>query len=151
MPHTAAALTLAMALVSTPLTTTRHTAPEPKNPVKQEIAIPCTDISCVKDLITFYADAYDVDETTALSVARCESEFKSTAIGDGGRAYGVFQFHEQTFREFAKQFGNETLEYKNPEHSIQLAMWALANGKGNHWTCYRKLEAAADTKVASAK
>lgn len=150
MPHTAAALTLAMAMVSTPVSTVKSTQPVSKAPVKQEISLPCADKTCVVDLISFYADAYDVDEDTALSVARCESEFKTTAVGDSGRAYGVYQFHEPTFREFAKKFGNEGLEYKSTEDSIQLAMWALANGKGNHWTCYRKITAA-DQKVASAK
>lgn len=82
---------------------------------------------------------YGVKRDLALGVAQCESEFKMTAVGDHGLANGVFQFHEPTFREFAKKFGDDSLQYKNLEHQVELAMWAISQGKGSHWTCYRKL------------
>lgn len=93
----------------------------------------------MKELIEFYADMYGVKKEVALKVAACESEYKTTALGDNGKAYGVFQFHKPTFTEFAKKFGDDSLEYKNVEHSIELAMWAISQGKGAHWTCYRNL------------
>lgn len=84
---------------------------------------------------------YGVPRPVALGVARCESEFRADVYGDGGKAYGVFQFHKPTFTEFAKKFGDESLEYKNLEHNVELAMWAISQGKGHHWTCYNKLPA----------
>lgn len=93
----------------------------------------------MKELIEFYANMYGVKKEVAIQVARCESEFKLTAVGDGGKAYGVFQFHKPTFTEFAKKFGDETLEYKNFEHQTELAVWAISQGKGYHWTCFRNL------------
>lgn len=93
---------------------------------------------CVLELIKKYAKEYDFPENTALRVASCESEFKVNAVGDGGKAYGIYQFHKPTFDMFAKKFG-EKLDYYDTEHNIQLAIWALSNDKGHHWTCYRKI------------
>mgnify|MGYP001607984416 CR=1 FL=1 len=100
----------------------------------------------MKELIEFYADMYGVKREVALKVAQCESEFKTTAVGDSGKAYGVFQFHKPTFTEFSQKFGDESLEYKNVEHSIELAMWAISHGMGHHWTCYRNLPKGLATK-----
>jgi hypothetical protein len=110
----------------------------------------CTSKDCVKKMIRYYADMYGVDRDVALKVASCESNFRYNVVGDGGKAYGVFQFHEPTFREFAESFGNERLEYRNMAHGVELAMWALANGKGAHWTCYRKIRSQAiSAKIAN--
>ena len=109
---------------------------------EQEVApvAPCTDAACVRELITLYAKRYGVNREIALLVARCESEFKTTAVGDGGKAYGVYQFHKPTFREFAAKSGEEGLEYKDPEDSIKLAMWAFSTGRADHWSCYGKVK-----------
>ncbi len=96
---------------------------------------------CVIELINKYADQYDVSAKLALDIANCESELKTTAIGDSGKAYGVYQFHKPTFQEFSKKFGDETLNYHDTEDNIQLAIWALAHNKGYHWSCYRKIAA----------
>ena len=135
-----------MALAGNLVMATPAVLPEsstPASPVEeiQKTDPACTSKACVKALIEFYADMYGVDRKVALKVAECESEFKTTATGDSGKAYGVFQFHKPTFKEFAKEFGDESLEYKNTEHAIELAVWALAQGKGYHWTCYRNLPA----------
>ncbi len=98
------------------------------------------DKDCVKQLVQFYADMYGVDRSLAVGVAQCESQMKTTAVGDHGLAYGVYQFHEATFTEFAKKFGDTSLQYKNTEHQVELAMWAISQGKGDNWTCYRHIE-----------
>ena len=140
VPHSAAALSLALAIVSSPATTVTNLASTtPIDPIVQQVQVQCLTKGCVTDLIEYYANLYGVDKDTALQVAKCESEFKTNAVGDSGKAYGVFQFHEPTFREFAKKFGDNTLEYKNTSHSIELAMWALSQGKGSNWSCYNKL------------
>lgn len=105
----------------------------------------------MKQLIAFYAEVYEVNEDLALGVARCESEFKTTAVGDNGLAYGVYQFHQPTFKMFAKMRGTPDLEYKNTEHQVDLAMWAISKGQGNHWTCYRKIQRQAAAKIADAQ
>ena len=69
---------------------------------------------------------------------QCESSHRKTAVGDGGMAYGEWQFWETTFRMFEQEAGLSGLEYKNPLHQDIIGAWALANGKGRHWTCYGK-------------
>lgn len=86
-----------------------------------------------------YAKRYGVNPKLALKVAQCESELRTDVYGDSGKAYGVYQFHEPTFNMFAKAYGLEGMDYKNPEDAIQLAILALSHGEGSHWTCYRTL------------
>lgn len=94
--------------------------------------------ACVTELIFKYADQYEIDRDLALSVAQCESELKTTAIGDGGRARGVYQFHRPTFDLLSRKMG-EKLDYKNTEDNIKLAMWAFSTDRGFHWSCYKKI------------
>lgn len=93
---------------------------------------------CVVELIKKYANFFDVSEKLALDIADCESDFRVDAYGDGGRAYGPYQFHEKTFKLFSKKLG-EKLDYFDLEDNIRLAIWALANDKGHHWSCYKKV------------
>ncbi len=99
----------------------------------------CDSKECWKGLITQYARRYGVDPKLAVAVAQCESELRTDVYGDHGLAYGIYQFHENTFNLFAREFKLSGMRYSDPEDSIQLAMISLANGKGDHWSCYRKL------------
>jgi soluble lytic murein transglycosylase-like protein len=99
---------------------------------------------CIFELIKKYSEHYDYSEKIALKVASCESEFKPTALGDGGKAYGIYQFHKPTFNEFAKKLEKleklpEKMDYHDTEDNIKLAIWALSKDKGHHWTCYRRI------------
>ncbi|KKQ97138.1 MAG: hypothetical protein UT24_C0052G0009 [Candidatus Woesebacteria bacterium GW2011_GWB1_39_12] len=91
----------------------------------------------IKDLIKQYSAQYAVSPEEMTRVMMCESSGKADAIGDNGLAFGLFQFHENTFNLFSKELG-EKLDWKNPEHQIKLASWSFANGKQGHWTCYKK-------------
>jgi hypothetical protein len=71
-------------------------------------------------------------------IIKCESQWKEDAIGDGGRAYGLAQFHRPTWDWLVKLSG-KNLDYYNPQHQIELLDWALENGRGYLWTCWRKL------------
>lgn len=88
----------------------------------------------IKDLIRQYSTQYAVSYEEMRRVMMCESQGNPNAVGDNGRAYGLFQFWENTFNLFAKDLG-EKLEWKNPEHQIKLASWAFSVGKQTHWTC----------------
>lgn len=73
---------------------------------------------------------------------QCESHGDDEAIGDHGKAYGLMQFHEDTFnwmKGLAIKKGEpfENLSYKDPESQIKLAAWAFANGFAKHWSCYK--------------
>lgn len=68
---------------------------------------------------------------------QCESGGNANAIGDNGLAFGILQYHKETFDLFKKSADMEWLEYENPEHQIILTRWALKNNLGHHWTCYK--------------
>ena len=140
IPQALAAITLAANLVtSTPMVPAKLLDTSAVQVAKPDAS--CIDKECVKQMIIFYADMYGIHPEMALAVAQCESQLKTTAVGDHGLAYGVYQFHESTFDLFKKQFGDESLEYKNTEHQVELALWAISHGKGANWTCYRNLPA----------
>ncbi len=93
---------------------------------------------CVFKLIEKYSAEYGVPKKLATDIAACESSFRPDVYGDTGKAYGIYQFHKPTFELFSKKIG-EDLDYYNVEDNIKLAMWAIANDKGRHWSCYKKL------------
>ena len=94
-------------------------------------------ISPINDLIAENSVIYDVPNSTLIKLFKCESDFRENAVGDNGLAYGIAQFHKQTFEAFAKQEG-EKLNYHSTYDQIKLTAWAIANGYGDHWTCYSK-------------
>ncbi|HBM45676.1 MAG: hypothetical protein UT05_C0004G0018 [Parcubacteria group bacterium GW2011_GWF2_38_76] len=95
---------------------------------------------CVLSLIKKYSKEFNYSEKMARAIAYCESNYVPNARGDNGKAYGVYQFHKPTFEMFSRLKG-EKLDYYNPEDNIKLAIWALANDKENHWSCYKKITA----------
>lgn len=72
-------------------------------------------------------------------IIKCESQGIENAIGDGGLAYGVAQFHRETFNWMCKLSG-KNLNYYNAQHQKELLRWALENGYQRHWTCYSKVK-----------
>lgn len=93
---------------------------------------------CIEGLIEKYSEEFNYSEKMAKDIASCESDLRPNVYGDGGKAYGVYQFHKPTFIMFSKQKG-EKLDYYDTEDNIKLAIWALANNKENHWSCYKKV------------
>lgn len=83
--------------------------------------------------------AYGVDPVLMVEVARCESQFLNSAIGDHGMARGIYQFWRGTFDRFKQDAGAPRLSYTQEDDQIELAVYAVANGLGKHWTCYTKL------------
>ncbi len=114
-------------------TTTRNTSLPMCGDAKQESR------ACISALITAYAKEYGVDKKLALDIATCESNLRGNVFGDHGKAYGTYQFHKSTFKEFSKKMGASELDYYSTEDNIKVAMWALANNKEYHWSCYDKV------------
>mgnify|MGYP006336711371 CR=1 FL=1 len=88
----------------------------------------------VEGLIVSSALRHGVSAEKMLRVARCESNFNTQAIGDGGRAYGVYQYHGPTFQSFSNLYG-VTYDYRSPTDQIDLTGWAFSQGLDTHWTC----------------
>ena len=76
----------------------------------------------------------------ANKVIQCESEGKHNVWGDltlQYPVYGIAQFQKGTFYCLSNISGNKNFRWKNKEHQIKLLHWALLNGHGRLWTCYR--------------
>lgn len=94
----------------------------------------------VIDMADKYAMQYGVDASVLKKVMYCESQNKPNPKGynDGGRAFGIMQFHKQTFQGYSKKLG-EDLDYYSYHDQIKLAAYMFSIGQQRHWTCYDKV------------
>lgn len=92
-----------------------------------------------KELIVHFADMYGANEDELLVVAFCESGYKPHAVGDGGRARNIFQFHKPTFDRYARLMGEE-LSYDSAHDQAKLAAWIFKHypKERRAWTCWTK-------------
>lgn len=75
-------------------------------------------------------------------IVACESGGDDEKWGDlnySYPAYGRCQFQHRTFRWLSEK-ANFIGDWKNSNDQIYLMGWALDNGYGNLWTCYRKFK-----------
>ena len=93
----------------------------------------------VKGMISYYAEQYGANEHQLMVVAFCESGYRPNAVGDGGRAKNIFQFHEPTFDRFSRLLGEE-LNYNSAHDQAKLAAFIFAHYPQyrSHWTCFSK-------------
>lgn len=78
-------------------------------------------------------------EKDKLEILTCESGIRHDNIwGDGGKSYGIAQFQYATFKDLREKAGRPDLRWKNRADQIWLLDWALRNGYGKYWTCYKK-------------
>jgi len=90
-------------------------------------------------LIVQFSYLYGVPENLALCIAKNESGFNPEAVGDHGKAVGLFQFWAGTWTMFRKKMGLSPVDLRtDPLESTRTAMWAIANGYGKHWSTYRR-------------
>jgi soluble lytic murein transglycosylase-like protein len=89
----------------------------------------------IYDYVEIYSNLYGVDEDLALCVLARESNGRSEAVGDNGKAVGPWQFHVRTWESFRKEMGENTVDLRtDPFESTRTAIWAFYNGYGFHWT-----------------
>jgi len=93
----------------------------------------------IEALLKKYSEQYAVSYEEMKRVMMCESGGKVDVVGDGGNAYGLFQFWEGTFYYIASRTG-EDLDWKNPEHQIKVACYGFAHGFQPHWTCWKPIK-----------
>jgi len=99
-----------------------------------------------EDLITKFTILYGSDENIVKSVIDCESKGNHLAEGDGGKANGIGQFWEETFKRMNhimnKDLGtNEILNYKSEYDQIKLLSFAMAHDNlAIEWTSYRAIK-----------
>jgi len=92
-----------------------------------------------KGIIEYFADVYGANKHELLTVAFCESGYRYSAKGDGGRANGVFQYHEPTFERYSKLLG-EDLNYHSTYDQAKLTafIWVNYPKEKRAWSCYTK-------------
>lgn len=116
------------------LTTVVHSDQEPIEALKAEVVV--EEILTPTQYADKYATQYGIDASVFKKVMFCESSNNPKAIGDGGRAKNVMQFHKPTFDAYAKKYGEE-LDYNSYHDQIELAAWMFSKGEQGHWTCYK--------------
>ena len=69
---------------------------------------------------------------------RRESEFDPTAVGDNGRARGLWQWHEGSWIHVRRTMGASTEDRRDePLEATVTALWWIKQGYGHWWTADR--------------
>lgn len=96
----------------------------------------------VRGMIDCYAERYGANVDELNLVINDESGFTCNPKGwnDGGRAFGVAQYHKGTFKNYAGKMG-EPLDYYSCHDQIKLMAWQFANIPSSkcEWTLYKNL------------
>lgn len=83
---------------------------------------------------------WGVDYEKAWKLIQAESNWKESAVGDNGLAFGCLQFHKSTFETYKVYYeGLSLLQYKSCADQIRLAVRMIADGKGSNWSLYKRI------------
>ena len=93
-----------------------------------------------REYIVKYAEVYKAPEKELIMVSKCESNFNPNAIGDGGKAKNIFQYHEPTFNRYEKLLGEE-LDYNSYHDQARLTAFIFANypKEKKAWSCFTRI------------
>lgn len=119
----------------------KQTASKAKQGLEAKIeANKAMSVEDIKAYIRETAKRYGVDVEIINKIVFCESSFNIEAIGSQGEI-GLAQFKKSTFVELAKKANFDYFmdDIYNPKKQIELLVWAIKNGYGNYWTCFRKI------------
>lgn len=89
----------------------------------------------VRGAIVYWAQQYGVSPDYLLSVAKCESNFRTNAVGGGGLYQGLFQYAPSTWAGFSSNAGVGGASIWDGNAQARTTAWAFANGKSSHWGC----------------
>ncbi len=93
------------------------------------------------EVINRYAEQFHVSSILLTGMVKCESGGKKDAANSkdpNGGSYGILQYQKPTWDQYTKEYG-QALDYNSYHDQILLTAWAISQGKGKAWTCYRKL------------
>lgn len=78
----------------------------------------------------------DLAPTVVARLIACESQCVSRSIIDSNDlpSRGILQFQDRTWTGFAAEAGISG-DPMNPADAVQMALWAVQNGKLKHWSC----------------
>lgn len=112
----------------------QHSVAAPIEQIKEE------KILTIEEKIIQTAKEFNYSTSTALSIAKAESNLIPDAKNSHSTASGVYQFINGTYKEYCIDKYNyaESMEQKNdPDIQIQCAIRMLAEGGENHWNASR--------------
>jgi len=100
-----------------------------------------TEKKCLKLVANHFAELYGIDKDKYFKTIQGESSWRPEVRGDKGAAYGVAQYHFETFmRHSAKcNLGYEAVDYYDPEAQLNLMACAFSKNWAMEWTVYRLL------------
>ena len=78
-----------------------------------------------------------IDIDLVEEIIECESGGNQDAIGRAGEI-GIAQFMPTTWTMFNEMRGTK-LNINSAKHQEDMLIWALSEGLGRHWTCWRKI------------
>lgn len=88
----------------------------------------------IKQRIAELSRKYGGNFYEVYNVIKCESNFRHANLyGDGGKAFGVAQYHRDTFDKNCKG------DYYNANDQLICFFEMFKKGLKNHWSCWRKL------------
>ena len=76
-----------------------------------------------------------------------ESKFKTSAVGDGGKAYGIAQWHPDRQRKFKETYGKDIRE-SNFQEQLEYVNWELNNKEKRAGAMIRQTQTAASAAAA---
>lgn len=80
------------------------------------------------------AGLYGVDPELALCICRRESSFNNRAVGDEGKAVGLWQWHKPSWDHVRRSMDLSTLDHRaNIVESTEAAMYAMSVLGLHHW------------------
>lgn len=88
-----------------------------------------------------FAKEYNANYEEMAKTIQGESGWQETVIGDHGLAYGIAQFHKDTFLRWSKEMGL-TLDYHSTTDQLQVMAYAFGKGVKykSAWTAWRNLQ-----------
>ena len=85
----------------------------------------------IKQFIISKAGEMGVDYKLALALSQCESNFNSSAVGDKGRSFGLWQIHLPAHPKISKE---QALDIN---WSTNWALNKIKEGKAGIWSCLK--------------
>ena len=85
---------------------------------------------------------YDLPAESVYALIIAESGGDPLAVGDDGKALGLAQFHEGTFRWMAEMYGTAYVwpeDALDPDKAVRLLCMALDDGRAAHWRGWRRM------------
>jgi hypothetical protein len=96
-------------------------------------------VGSVKSMIQFVSQEYNYKYELVDWLIFKESSYRTNVYGDAGKAFGLAQFHLDTWKYFQKKYNRYDLNINNPVDQIIMTVLALKDNKHCHWTALKKI------------